>query len=386
MAARLSESNLDTISDLEVWMHGRLVGRLAQASKRAPIVFEYAPDWLANGYSISPFSLPLEPGVKVPLTSAPGALFGVFEDSLPDDWGRTLVNRMLAKEGIDPAKVTTLGRLAIVGDMGLGALEYRPVARVDGEESALDFDHAFVQALAIMNDETPELLDALFRQGGSSGGARPKLMLEIDGDPWIVKFPMSSDDLDAGLNEHRFAKAAVACGIAMPYVKLLPSKVCPGYFAVRRFDRIGGKDEPIAKVHMASAAALLEANPFDDTLDYADLMKLTVALTGNVSDCGQLFRIMCFNVFAGNCDDHMRNFSYLCDGAGNWRLSPAYDLTPNPGLFGEHAVLVNGKGSEIGESDLLRVGAEGNISPRKARAILKEISDVVSSELGGQGA
>lgn len=92
---------------------------------------------------------------------------------------------------------------------------------------------------------------------------------------------------------------------------------------------------------------------------------------------------MCFNVFVGNCDDHMRNFSFLCDSDGKWRLSPAYDLTPNPGFFGEHAVLVNGKGSQIGEDDLIRVGLEGNISSRKARMILKKTFEVVSSELDG---
>ena len=385
MAEKLSGSSLDAISNLEVWMHGRLVGRLAQASRRSPIAFEYTPEWLSSGYSISPFSLPLESGVKVPRTPSPGSLFGVFEDSLPDDWGRTLVNRMLAKGGIDPAKVTTLGRLAIVGDTGLGALEYKPVASEANEIDPIDYDEAFCQALAIMNDEPSELLDTLFRQGGSSGGARPKLVAEIDGNPWIVKFPVSSDDVDAGLNEFRFAKAAAACGIVMPDVRLLPSKVCSGYFAVRRFDRIPGKDGCFAKVHMASAVALLEANPFDDTLDYADLMRLTLALTGDASDCERLFRVMCFNVFSGNCDDHMRNFSYLCDADGNWRLSPAYDLTPDSGFFGEHAVLVNGKGSQIEEDDLLKVGAEGNITLQKARAILRKTIDVVTSELGGLG-
>jgi serine/threonine-protein kinase HipA len=127
----------------------------------------------------------------------------------------------------------------------------------------------------------------------------------------------------------------------------------------------------LRKVHMASAAALLEASPFD-TLDYRDLMQLTLQLTCNMADCEQLFRVMCFNVAAGNCDDHARNFSYLfTDGA--WQLSPAYDLTQDEGFLGEHATLVNGKGSDISEADLLAVGAVGGVTARKGREINQQV-------------
>jgi serine/threonine-protein kinase HipA len=103
------------------------------------------------------------------------------------------------------------------------------------------------------------------------------------------------------------------------------------------------------------------------------MMQLTLELTGNVADCEQLFRVMCFNVAVGNCDDHARNFSYLYEN-GAWRLSPAYDLTKDEGFLGEHATLVNGKGSAIEESDLLSVGAAGAISARKGREIIRQIA------------
>ena len=109
-------------------------------------------------------------------------------------------------------------------------------------------------------------------------------------------------------------------------------------------------------------------------------MQLTLELTGNVSDCEQLYRVMCFNVLAGNCDDHARNFSYICHD-GLWRLAPAYDLTQDEGFLGEHATLVNGKGSGITEEDLLAVGRTGGIAVRKGRQILKQITTCVAGDL-----
>ena len=377
MAERRLPRSLETISDLEVWMWKKLVGRLAQPSRRSPVAFSYDDSWLANGISISPLSLPLDAGVHIPASRQPGGLFGVFRDSLPDDWGRKLVDRMLVREGFDPATVTPLARLALVGDAGLGALEYRPASKLGQPEAILDFDDAFGQALAVIDDEPADMLDALYAQGGSSGGARPKLMVEFEGAPWIVKFPLSSDEPNEGCEEFRFARAAKACGINMPEVALLPSRLCGGFFAVRRFDRTPTNQGAFAKTHMASAAALLEADPFDDAVDYRDLMKLTLTLTRNASDCEQLFRLMCFNVLAGNCDDHVRNFSFLCDPDGSWRLSPAYDLTPNPGFFGEHSILVNGKGSGISDVDLFAVASVGNVSTAKSNKILAAMRETL---------
>lgn len=382
MHAPNSADPLARVSDLEVRIDGELVGHLVQPSRRSPVVFEYAASWLADGYSISPFSLPLEPGVSEAPVRAAGALHGVFEDSLPDDWGRLLVNRMLDRIGADLATVTPLARLAIVGSTGMGALEYSPAVELQALSSGLGFDELFEQARKLLETDATVALDDLYRQGGSSGGARPKVMVEIEDDPWLVKFPASSDGLDSGVEEYRYAQAASRCGIVMPDTRLVPSELCGGYFAARRFDRVKAPDGTWRKVHMASAAALLEADPFDDAVDYRDLMRLSSALTRDARDAEQLFLVMCFNVFAGNCDDHIRNFSFLCDRAGKWRLSPAYDLTPNPGFFGEHSVLVNGKGSGISDADLVDVGQVGGVSTRRAKELIAHVRSVVSEDLG----
>nr|WP_277927026.1 HipA domain-containing protein [Adlercreutzia sp. JBNU-10] len=208
---------------------------------------------------------------------------------------------------------------------------------------------------------------------GSSGGARPKILTAIDGEEWIVKFPSSHDGEGIGAHEHRVAQAARSCGIMMPETRLLPSRRCPGYFAVRRFDRPGGGE----KVHMASAGALLETSHRIPNLDYDLLLKLTLRLTDDMAQVEALFRIMALNVCIGNRDDHARNFSFLYDErAGQWLLSPAYDLTSNPGMNGEHATTVNGRGRGITAEDVVAVGERAGISGRRARSIEREVRDV----------
>ena len=371
MAERLTK-----LGYVDVLMEGVHIGTLARTRSGA-MAFEYAQEWLASGFSISPFSLPLRQGLFDAPPDAPDRLFGIFRDSLPDDWGRFLQDRRLAELGVRPGSLSILARLSLVGATGLGALEYAPAHVVHANSDiSSDWDTLSRQCQRLLAEEGTEALDAIYACGSSSGGARPKVMVDLDGEPWIVKFPASADGPRAGAREYRLAQMARACGIAMPEVRLIPSHVCGGYFATKRFDRLRDAFGALHKVHMASAAALLEVSPFD-VLDYRDLMQLTLELTGSVADCEQLFRVMCFNVAVGNCDDHARNFSYLCEN-GVWRLSPAYDLTQDEGFLGEHATLVNGKGTDITGEDLLAVGAAGGVSARKGREIYSQIIEVTA--------
>lgn len=110
---------------INVFYHERLVGTLAMTNERKA-AFEYADEWLENGFSISPFSLPLEKKVCVPVKNYFNGLWGVFADSLPDAWGQLLLDRMLKEKGHNIDNVSMLDRLAIVGESGMGALTYRP--------------------------------------------------------------------------------------------------------------------------------------------------------------------------------------------------------------------------------------------------------------------
>lgn len=352
---------------------GRPVGTLA-VTPDGVLAFEYADEWLGSGYSISPLSLPLEKRVFVANRYPLDGVFGVFDDSLPGEWGRLLVDRLLRSHGVEPFDVGPLARLAVVGSQGMGALEYEPETRLAASEHCADLDAIAEECARLLASGDADDLDKLFALGGSSGGESPKALIAIEGEEWIVKFPSSMDPPDIGKQEYLIALAAKSCGIDMPEVRLLPSKRSEGYFGVKRFDRASGPAGEQRKVHMISAGALLEASHRAPGLDYHTLMRLTIKLTDSFADVERLYRLMCFNVRVGNRDDHAKNFSFLYDEErGAWRLSSAYDLTSNPGMNGEHATTVNGKGRGIQADDLVAVGTKAGLSNARALAVLDEV-------------
>lgn len=360
---------------LEVFLNQKHVGTLANASNHL-IAFEYSDEWLETGFSISPLSLPLQRKVFFPKKYDPfEGLFGVFADSLPDGWGRLLVDRLLLKRQMNPMQVDALTRLAIVGESGMGALEYQPSSKMKMEMSGLTLDELAEECKKMFDTEHSEHLDELFRLGGSSGGARPKIYYEIDGEEWIVKFPSSIDRENIGKQEYDYSVCAKKCLLSMPDTRLLPSGNCEGYFAVKRFDRDHGQ-----KIHMVSAGGLLETSHRIPNLDYNILMQLTMILTRSYEEIEKLFRLMCFNVFAHNRDDHSKNFSYVYQN-GKWKLSPAYDLTYSNSIGGEHATTINGNGVSPGAEDLLEVAKNAKIDQNQAMKMISEIREIVNEEL-----
>ena len=360
---------------LTVSMDGRKAGTLAAAPGHL-IAFEYDREWLTDGYSISPFSLPLEKRVFLPKKYDPfDGLFGVFSDSLPDGWGRLLVDRLLQKNKINPAETDSLQRLSIVGTSGMGALTYQPESILHTEKTEISLDQIALECEKIFNSHHSEHLDELFQMGGSSGGARPKIFYQMEDAEWIIKFPSSIDKSNIGEQEYKYAQCAKHCGIAMPETRLLASKRNSGYFAVKRFDRCKKK-----RIHMISVSALLETSHRIPNLDYHILMQLTLKLTNDFREIEKLYRLMCFNVFAHNRDDHSKNFSFLYD-QGKWQLSPAYDLTYSNSIGGEHATTVNGNGRNPGMEDLLAVADRIRLDHAKAKQIAENIQEIVNEDL-----
>ena len=338
------------------------------------VAFEYDSDWLNNGFSISPFSLPLIKKVFIPKYDPFGGLFGVFNDSLPDGWGRLLVDRLFLKNKINPVEIDNLNRLAVVQKSGMGALTYKPEHRFESENSISDYDILAQECSKILESQNSDNLDELFQLGGSSGGARPKILTSVDNEDWIIKFPSSSDPKNIGEKEYKYSLCAKDCGINMTETRLFPSKICSGYFGIKRFDRKNGK-----KVHMVSVSGLLETSHRLPNLDYNTLMKLTIELTRNYQDIEQLFRLMCFNVFAHNRDDHSKNFSFLFDDTKKeWHLSPAYDLTYSFSFNGEHATTINGEGKNPTLNDILAVAKNIGLKEKFAKDIASDIQEKCS--------
>jgi serine/threonine-protein kinase HipA len=360
---------------------GRIpVGRLALRERR--IYFEYVPSFLEQNLEISPFLLPLKSGVTTFDNSLFEGLSGVFNDSLPDGWGRLLFDRFALSKGIPSAQISPLDRLASVGSHALGALVYEPessdTAIVQGR---IDLDGVASQIEEVLEGSSQAVLQELLALNGSSAGARPKALIEVSKDrghiihgglnreegfePWLVKYPNLQDGIDAGSIEYAYALMAKAAGIQMPEVHLFPAKKGPGYFATRRFDCDGDK-----RFHMHTACGLLHADFRVPSLDYQDLLTLAFMLTRDIREVEKLYRLAVFNVLAHNRDDHAKNFSFLMDAQGVWKLSPAYDLTFSSGLKGEQSTMVLGEGRNPKEEHLIKLGLEAKISkPCIARII-----------------
>lgn len=372
---------METIKNLHVFYHGRKVGQMA-LYKGHLAAFQYEKSWLGDGFPISPFSLPLKEDVFMPKIEPFDGLFGVFADSLPDGWGRLLVDRVLMKKHLNPYEVGALDRLAIVGDSGMGGLTYEPAYDFETESAVMDFDEMAQECSMVLQSNESKNLDELFRLGGSSGGARPKSLMRLDGEEWIVKFPSSQDGKEIGKQEYDYSLCAKQCGIQMTETKLFPSRICAGYFGTKRFDRPQRTEGKLERIHMVSVSGLLETSHRVPNLDYDVLMKLTLELTKDFAEIEKLFRLMCFNVFAHNRDDHSKNFTFLYEETeGRWVLSPAYDLTYSYSLGGEHATTVHGNGKNPGRKDVLEVAKSIGMDIKKASVIADDIEQCVREAL-----
>ena len=375
---------MNKIKKLEVIFNEKKVGTLAllNKSKIDLLAFQYDDEWIKNGFSISPFSLPLENKVFIPKIDPFNGMFGVFSDSLPDGWGKLLVDRTFKKNNINPFEITSLDRLAIVGNSGMGGLEYIPQYDFEIKSEIKDLDELALSCKKILNTEYSENLDELFLLGGSSGGARPKILTNINGEDWIIKFPSKFDNDNIGKQEYDYSLCAKKCGIFMPETKLFPSKNCSGFFGVKRFDREKNSKNEIKKIHMVSVSGLLETSHRIPNLDYDILMKLTLKLTNDFEEVKKMYRLMCFNIFAHNRDDHSKNFSFLYNEIKRkWELSPAYDLTYSNSIGGEHATTVAGNGKNPTIKDILKVAENIGLKKDESEKIALEIKKIVENDL-----
>ena len=360
---------MNSISIVETFMSDRRVGRMA-ITPEGLCGFEYDADWVQTGFSISPFYLPLKSGLIMAKRDPFGGNFGVFDDSLPDGWGNLLLDRYLQGKGIDPNKLNILERLSLIGSTGRGALEYRPDKSIATDNGFLDFDRLAKEAEKILESkESDGSVDLLYKYGGSSGGARPKVFAKIDGHEWLVKFKATSDPVNVGEIEYNYSILAKECGIRMAETHLFDGR----YFGVERFDRT-----PQGKIHTISSAGLLHANYRIPSLDYSLLLKLTLNLTKDMEQVAEMFRLMVFNILISNRDDHAKNFSFQwIDGA--WKLSPAYDLLPSSGFNGYHTTTINGKG-EPTLADVIFLANGIGLSKQYTNQIIEELTEKCTTE------
>lgn len=351
---------------LIVLYRDQTVGYLRMNPEGRLCIFQYDRNWLASGFSISPIHLPLKSEVFIADSQPFYGNFGIFEDSLPDGYGRYLLNRILKKKGINDFELTPIQCLSIVGSAGMGALSYVPESLVSEEKTLPQLDELQELALLVLSEKHNDDEDVLYFNSGNSGGCRPKaLMTDCEGR-WLVKFRHTYDSEDMGAMEFNYNKVAKECGITVPRFKLIDNK----YFASERFD-INHRGE---RLHTATAGALLNESILLPKMDYRTLLHLTGYLTQSEKEVEQMYKRMIFNILTANKDDHAKNFSFIFD-AGAWCLAPAYDLTLcSSGYHGQHATSVNNNGSPNYE-DVIIVGQSIKISLNRCNEIIEEIAE-----------
>ena len=350
------------------------VGTLLDVGRET--AFEYDATFLALGLNPAPFRLPAKGGVAVFDHAGGMETFGLFEDSLPDGWGRRLLDVAYRRQhGRLP---TVLERLSAVGCAGMGALAYEPADEPPRPTEAFDLAALADSAMDFDAGKAADVLPSVRKAGGSSGGVRPKAFVgfnpktgevcpEAEDLPagfehWIVKFNTRSEGPRTGAREYDYYRAAIAAGVQMMPSRLIETPA-GSFFVTKRFDRTDGN----GRLHLASAAGLLHADFRTPGDEYALLFRLTDALVRDHSAKVELFRRVALNVFGGNRDDHLKNFSYLMDAHGTWSLAPFYDFTRARGPNGWHTLSVAGEGANPTAGDLMRLADEVGLSSAEAK-------------------
>lgn len=358
------------------------LGQLGRDAANRTSVFEWDAAFAMGSIPVSPLNRKGYSGLLVPNNRRGATLPSLFEDSLPDGWGRLLLDREIAARGISRAAIGDLERLAYVGRHGAGALTYIPET---GREPLADIDIGWFEELIpqVEDGASVEDLSRLRVISGGSQGARPKFVAQLNSDMralrdhrlplsdgWrhvLIKGRASADPVGA-------IEAEIAYGRLMQRAGIQTSKMfaLPGakelFFGTDRFDRPGR-----GRLHASTVAGLLDIGMMHGAIDYVDLVKVAKLVCGRASDVEEVFRRMVFNIRAFNRDDHVRNHAFLMDAEGNWSLSPAYDVSFSEGPGGEHSMAVAGDGREPGMKAMTEVARIAGIKPTRRDLIVDEV-------------
>jgi serine/threonine-protein kinase HipA len=395
---------------VEVRAWGKTVGALAVGDRRGAYSFEYSPEWVRSGIELAPFLMPLTLNRTYSFpdlaTDTFRGLPPMIADALPDRFGNSIVDAYLARAGIPATEITSLDRLAYLGARGMGALEFLPSTdHYKPAPTALDLSDLIVSARRAIHGslaseaESEESLQQIIDVGTSAGGARAKAIVNYNPvskelrsghlppqegfEPWLLKFDgigessEPSETRNFGRIEYAYSQMARAAGIEMSTTALL-EEGGRAHFLTRRFDRDGDGD----KIHLQSLCAT-DALDYNQTgvHDYSQYLNRVDGLGLPASARSQAWRRMVFNVAAANCDDHTKNFAFLCDASTGWRLAPAFDVThsysESSPWVNQHQMSVNGKFRDIGRKDLLAVADRYDVAG--ALGALSDIADAVDA-------
>ena len=351
------------------------VGELGLAAGGRAVSLRYSPNWLRSGFPLSE-DLPLVDDLFVPREKDCAA--GAVDDARPDRWGERLIRKFEATP-----RLSILEFLLFAGDDRCGALgvslraeAYEPWR--SGPLPSLDSlqEMAEVVQKVLSNEAVPELQRRLVMPGASLGGVRPKSLITINGEPWLVKFS-EGEEINTPLIEHATMALARLCGVEVAQTQALP--VGTGHaVAVRRFDRAGQARLDAVSAHVALRAAGEEFG----YPQLAQLLRRVAPAEAIRSQQAQLFRRMVFNILMDNTDDHEKNHALLRQANGHYRLSPAFDVVPSAQGLGYQAMLVGDQATESTLVNALSQARQFGLTADAARAVIKEVSAGVAGWKG----
>lgn len=383
---------------LKVLLWGEEIGRLSWDDKRGVSYFEYNREFMRQGLDIFPLTASITlPTSKRPImgdkeTKLYRKLPPFLADSLPDAWGSQVFECWRIEQGLRNQDITPLDILSFIGKRGMGALEFMPESSGFKKTEVLNLksltnlaQRIFTERenIKVLPDESLTM-QSLIAVGTSAGGRQPKAIVainkktgeirsgQIEGfngfEYSIVKF--GDPERSSAELEMAYCDMATTAGIDMMPCRLINVEDVR-HFVTLRFDRNGDQ-----KLHMQTLAALYpEADSYEKLLMVCRKMRLPE------STQEEIFRRMVFNILANNTDDHNKNFSFLMNRDGQWRLSPAYDLTYifNTGGFlpeTNHCLFIRGKLSGHTKEDVLALAKENGI--RKAETIIQQVSGAIA--------
>ena len=402
-----------TTAYINIWE--KRVGAIAWDANNGLISFEYEPSFIANNWDLSPIKMPIH-GSERRVFSFPAlrgittfkGLPGLLADVLPDKYGSSIINAWLISNGRPSDSMSPVELLCFIGSRGMGALEFEPVLPISNSAATKIELSSLIQIAQeilsgkqkfrtnLLSDEAKALSDIL-KIGSSAGGARAKAVIAFNPvtneirsgqtnapkgfTHWLIKFDGVSDkqlgtSLGYGRVEMAYYLMAKEAEIEMTECRLLEEND-RAHFMTKRFDRVHGE----GKIHVQSFCAIAHYD-FNEITSYSyeQLFETMRSMLLPYTDAEQLYRRMVFNVMARNCDDHTKNFSFLMDKTGKWKLAPAFDVChayrPGSTWVSQHSMSINGKRQNITRNDLLQVAHKMNI--KKADIIIDKVHDAVS--------
>ncbi|MDD5053692.1 MAG: HipA domain-containing protein [Sulfuricurvum sp.] len=392
--------------EVDAYLYGHKIGTMIMHMSR--IYFEYDTAFTSLRLEVSPLKLNTKK-ITGAYTNPDSpdyyhGMSGVFFQSLPDKHGMPFIDRYFERQGVASDKVTLLQKLTFIADRGMGAIEYAPKEHEEIMEAAIALsakelreEMRLVLEDDIKNTTIRDFMN-IVNNASPIGGARAKLLISYNQQSGeirsnsgtlqdgfvrsILKFDESYPNAD-GINEsieltkleYLHMSLAKECGITIPAMTLIEENG-EHHLIFERYDR----DKHDQKIHVCSAAGLMHKDiRVAQVMSYEELLKLTNLITKSQSDVEEMFRRMVFNALSFNVDDHAKNFEFMMDRTGQWRLAPAYDVTYSKGVVKEHLTTINGKSFNFSIDDFLVVAQKNLIDQKSAKYIIDTIAAKLST-------